>query len=206
VRGNEIALAWRFVTALSCDPDVHHRLQLFDTPESLGASVAAFLMEGYETGDNLLIIAKPRHFDAVLSALRARGCFPPDMDGQQRLVALDATDVLRHIIRNGQPDPLLFQRTVKPLLQSLAGSATLRVYAEIVELLAEEEDLAGAIALEKMWNDLAGQLKFTLMCGYSSAHFAQSHAMSWLRKVCETHTYISASTDDPLASYLLAST
>ena len=183
-----------------------HRLQLFDTPESLGESVATFLMEGYDAGDNLLIIAKPRHFDAVLSALRERGCFPPEMESQQRLIALDAADVLHHITRNGEPDPLLFQRTFKPLVQSLAGPGTLRIYGEVVELLAEEEDLAGALALEEMWNDLAAELRFTLMCGYSSAHFAQSHAMCWLRKVCETHTHTAASIDDPLASYLLSST
>ncbi len=185
---------------------MNHRLQLFDTAESLGESVAAFLMEGYHAGDNLLIIAKPRHFDAIVSALRQRGCFPPEAEGQQRLIALDAADVLHHITRNGEPDPVLFQRTVKPLLQSLAGPGTLRIYGEVVELLAEEEDLAGALALEEMWNDLAGELRFTLMCGYSSAHFAQSHTMRWLRKVCETHTHTAASIDDPLGSYLLSST
>jgi hypothetical protein len=185
---------------------VNHRLQLFDTAESLGESVAAFLMEGYHAGDNLLIIAKPRHFDAVLAALRQRGCLPPEMEGQQRLIALDAADVLHHITRNGEPDSVLFQRTVKPLVRSLAGPGTLRIYGEVVELLAEEEDLAGALALEEMWNDLAGELRFTLMCGYSSAHFAQSHTLRWLRKVCETHTHTAASIDDPLGSYLLSST
>ena len=185
---------------------MNHRLHLFDTAESLGESVAAFLIEGYNAGDNLLIIAKPRHFDAVLAALRQRGCFPSEMEDRRRLIALDAADVLHHITRNGEPDPVLFQRTVRPLVQSLAGSGTLRIYGEVVELLAEEEDLAGALALEQMWNDLAGTLRFTLMCGYSSAHFAQSNALCWLRKVCEAHTHTAASLDDPLASYLLSST
>ena len=183
---------------------MNHRLHLFDTPESLGQTVAAFLLEGYRDGDHLLIVAKPRHVDAVLAALRASGCFTGDGEPSTRLVALDAAEILRAITRNGLIDAALFRKTVKPVVQALASGGRLRIYGEIVELLAEEEDMAGAIALERLWNALAAEVPFTLMCGYSSAHFAGDGARSALRHICQTHTESVATEDDPLGSYLLA--
>ena len=181
-----------------------HRLQLFDTPESLGETVASFLYDGYQSREHLLIIAKPRHLDAVCAALRRRGCFEPDMDGPQRLVALDAADVLREITRHGKIDPVLFHRTVRPIVHTLAAGGALRIYGEIVELLAEEENLEGALALEELWNDLRLELPFTLLCGYSSAHFARPAAREALQEICGCHHLVTAHADDTLGSYLLA--
>ena len=183
---------------------MNHRLQLFDTPESLAESVAAFFLEGYQQGDHLLIVAKPRHTDAVLAAVRASGCFPADMNGSQRLVALDAADVLRHITRNGAIDNCLFRKTVKPIVESLASTGRLRIYGEVVELLAEEEDMTGALALEQLWNALAAEVPFTLMCGYSSAHFSSPAGRPALRHICRAHSESIATEEDPLGSYLLA--
>ena len=182
---------------------MNHLLHLFDTPETLGETVAAFMLDGYRAGEHLLIVAKPRHRDAVLAALRQRGCFPPDREGPQRLVALDAADVLRLITRNGVIDPGLFRHTVKPVLQTLSDRP-LRIYGEIVELLAEEQDMSGALALERMWNDLAAEVPFRLMCGYSSAHFAGNLARPALRDICGVHTHSAATDEDSLGSYLLA--
>ena len=181
-----------------------HRLQLFDSPETLGDAVASFLLEGYLAGEHLLVIAKPRHRDAIFTALKNLGCFPPDMEGRQRLIALDAADVLRQITRNGAIDRGLFLRTVKPILRTLGGPNGLRIYGEVVELLAEEGDLGGAMVLESLWNDLATEVRFSLMCGYSSAHFMGQAALPSLRHICETHTQSIATAEDPLGSYLLA--
>jgi MEDS: MEthanogen/methylotroph, DcmR Sensory domain len=183
---------------------VSHRLHLFDTPETLGHTVAAFLVDGYEAGEHLVIIAKPRHRDAVLSSLRTMGCFPETGDGAQRLVVFDAAEVLRHITRNGIIDATLFRKTINPLLQSLSETARPRIYGEAVELLAEMDDMAGALKLEQLWNELAKELPLTLMCGYSSAHFTGECGQRALRGICEAHTQSLATDEDPLGSYLLA--
>ena len=179
---------------------VTHRLQLFDTPQSLAQSVTQFLIEGYERGDNLLIAAKRRNLDTVLAALAARGCFSGDHD-RQRLVALDAQEILTHVRRHGVVDALRFEAEIGTLVERLSGLGSLRVYGEIVEVLAEEGDFEGAVKLEKLWNGLATRYPFTLMCGYSSAHFTTDK--SALRRICDTHDHICTATDDTLGSYLL---
>ena len=183
---------------------LNHRLHLFDSAETLGKTVASFLLDGYHAGDHLLIVAKPRHRDAVFAALRRAGCFPADTDVPQCLVALDAADVLRQITRNGAIDAALFRKTVSPLVETLARTGRLRIYGEVVELLAEEEDIAGALALEQLWNDLATEVPFTLMCGYSSNHFLGNVGRRALKHVCQAHTRSLATEEDRVGSYLLA--
>lgn len=179
-----------------------HLLQLFDTADSLAESVASFLLEGYSAGDNLLVIAKPRHRDAVFFQLARKGCF--SSESSQRLVALDAGDVLRQVTNAGRIDATLFTQVVTPIVRSLVGERQLRIYGEVVELCAEGDDLGAALALETQWNDLAREVPFTLMCGYSSAHFAADRAKRALRDLCRSHTHSTAHAEDTLGAYLLA--
>ena len=180
-----------------------HRLQLFDTPESLAESVSSFLFEGYVAGEHLMIVAKPQHRDAVLAALQKMGCPAPSLEPPQQFIALDASEMLRSITRDGRLDAGLFNRTVSPVVKALADSGPLRIYGEMVELLAEEADLGGAMALERLWNVLAHDIPMTTLCGYSSAHFTGSAGRRSLRDICGTHTDVTAEADDWLGRYLL---
>ena len=182
-----------------------HRLQLFDSPETLTASVSSFFLDAYASGGDLLIVAKPAHRASVLLALREAGCFPEDIRGQQRLIALDAGEILERITRNGLIDTRLFETVVGPLVARLARRGNLWIYGEIVELLAEQADFAGATRLETLWNRLAERYPFRLFCGYSSAHFTSTDARAALREICLTHNHVSATREDALGHWLLAS-
>ena len=47
----------------------------------------------------------------------------------------------------------------------------MRIYGEMVNLLAARGDLRGALALEKAWNRAPSGAPVALLCGYSSSHF-----------------------------------
>jgi hypothetical protein len=183
---------------------VTHRLNLFDTPESLATTASSFFNEGYAAGGNLLVVAKPANRAGILGALQRAGCFPEGGNGHQRLVALDAREILERITRDGAIDARLFETAVVPVVERLAATGPLSIYGEIVELLAEQGDFSGAIRLEQLWNTLAEKHPFTLLCGYSSAHFTASESMSALRDLCGAHTHSTATTDDTLGRWLLA--
>jgi hypothetical protein len=182
-----------------------HILQLFDTPESLGNVVSAFLNEGWEQGEHLLVVAKPRHWSRIVERLRRRGVSENDAIEQGRLTVLDAMAMLPQIMRGHRPDPERFQHTIGTLVARLASRTRggLRAYGELVELLAEEGNYEGARQLEELWNDLRQQHQFTLLCGYSAAHFADTRTAFSLKAICSCHTRVQRNTSDLLGSWLL---
>ena len=168
-----------------------HRLQLFDTPETLAAAVGSFVVDGYYASGNLLVIARPAQRAAIVDYVIGAGCFSEEVSGTQRLVALDAQEILDRISVDGRIDAARFEAVVAPLVQRLASAGPLFVYGEVVELLAAREDFAGAIALEELWNNLAQRCPFTLLCGYSAEHFVDPSRAAALTAICATHTTFS---------------
>ena len=182
-----------------------HRLQLFDTPQSVASAVTSYLVDGYNQGDNLLIVAKAQHRHDIFAAMSEADCFRDGPQGPQRLVALDADEVLARLSPHGIVDRARFQSEIGELVARLAASRPLRVYGEIVEVLAAQGEYEEALRLEHLWNELGAQHAFQLMCGYSSAHFTAPETKAALRHICEAHSHSTAAHDDVLGSYLLAS-
>jgi hypothetical protein len=184
--------------------NAEHIVQLFDSAESLGDSVASFLHEGLVAGANLLVLAKPAHVEAIADALLVRGHVMATLVSEQRLTVLDARLTLSSLMRNGAPDPALFERHIASVVRRLRADAPLRGYGELVELLAEEGNFRGAAELEGLWNQLSAVEPLTLLCGYSSAHFAPAGAGRALRQICRCHTRVKRGNSDLLGNWLLS--
>jgi hypothetical protein len=193
-----------FTRAAKGNADAEHIVQLFDGPDSLGESVASFLHEGLATGGNLLVLAKPAHVEAIADALLVRGHVMATLISGQRLTVLDARLTLSSLMRNGAPDPALFDRHIASVVRRLRVEAPLRAYGELVELLAEEGNFRGATELEGLWNQLSAVEPLTLLCGYSSAHFAPAGAGAALRQICGCHSRVVHGATDLLGNWLLS--
>lgn len=183
-----------------------HILQLFDTPDSLGNVVSAFLNEGWENGEHLLVIAKPRHWTRIADRLARRGCTEADAVEQGRLTVLDVHAVLPGILRGREVDGPQFHATVGALVARLAHRSTragLRIYGEIVEVLAEEGNYESAREVERLWNVLREHHEFTLLCGYSAAHFTGPAGAPALRTICDQHSRVQRNASDLLGTWLL---
>jgi hypothetical protein len=181
-----------------------HIIQLFDTQESLAHAVSMFLHEGWQQGDHLLVAAKPAHWAAMSELLEQRGCPATKAIKNGRLVVLDAATTLAKIMRAGVVDRHLFLDHIGALVGRLVAESTgVRIYGEMVELLAEEGNLHGAQLLERLWNELSERQPFTLFCGYSAAHFTGAHALPALHAICSAHTRVQQHTSDVLGNWLI---
>jgi hypothetical protein len=180
-----------------------HIVQFFDSRESLANSVAAFLAEGCRQAERLLVVAKAENWLAIAASLRA-GRHALSDGNDTSLTLIDADAALAQFMRHGLPDSMLFHRTVGALVQKLAdASVGLRIYGEMVELLAEEGNFHAAQRLEELWNELAVRHSFVLLCGYSSAHFATRETREALIGICSTHSHVHRLHTDPTAEWLL---
>lgn len=181
-----------------------HIVQLFDTTESLAGAVAAFLYEGWQRGEHLLVVAKPAHWARASERLERRGCPVARAIEDGRLVVLDAATTVAKITRVGIIDRQLFLDHIGALVGRLVAESTgVRIYGEMVELLAEEGDLHGAQLLERLWNELSERQPFTLLCGYNAAHFTGAHALPALHAICGLHTRVQKHTSDLLGNWLI---
>jgi hypothetical protein len=178
-----------------------HLVQLFDAPRSLADAVSHYLIEGRAEGQHLLVIGRASHWQLTRAYLERRG-FLVD-DSSERLTVIDARKIRGRIMRRGLLDPGRMEETLGGMLAELsAAPGGLRVYGEIVELFAEEGNFEQACALEDYWNHLQTKYGFTLLCGYSAAHFADPRNSHYLREVCGRHTAVKSQPSDSLGTWL----
>lgn len=144
-----------------------HTVMFYSRHEELTGKVADYLLGAVKDGGAAVIVATPEHRREVeillgragldLSAARANGSY----------VALDAAETAAAFLINGCPDPAAFWRTVSPVIERAGRRRRqVKVFGEMVALLWEEGALDAAIEVEALWNELAKQQRFALLCAY----------------------------------------
>jgi hypothetical protein len=167
---------------------MQHRMQVFDSAESAADTVAAFLREGLACGDTLLVTMRLAHWNLVSARLVSASLADAIAKGQ--LTVLDANRTLGRIMWNGIPSEALFEDAVGKLVRQLAARAgRLRVYGDMVDILAGEGNFAAARDLESFWMRLLPGHCITLFCGYSAAH-VQGTASDPLQSILTLHSQI----------------
>jgi len=180
-----------------------HFLQLFDSTDSLAHAVAAFVREGLLNQEISFLAVTTDHRQAITDCLTLAGVDTSRAEADGQLVIRDAAQCLRLFERFGRLDPLLFDSTVGAEVRRLVSRGRVRVYGEIVDLLAAQGDFASARRLEDFWNNLQRRTPFTLFCGYASENFGDPLTASSLRSICRTHSHATANASDLLGSFLL---
>jgi hypothetical protein len=183
-----------------------HIVQFFDSDESRAECVAQFLADGYRLGEPAIVVAKPSNWSGIVEQLENLGVPTQAATADGMLIVKDATDTLRRLTRSGVPDAHAFEAVVGKPVAGLAQRGTrVRAYGEMVDMLAQRNEMAEAIKLEHLWNALGERVPFFLMCGYSAAHFVATATHRALREICTAHTGVHRHAQDPLATWLLNS-
>ena len=165
--------------------------------------MAAFLCEGFKQGDSLIVVATPKNWEAISTHLVRAGCDLTGALAVSRVTVRDANITLREFMRNGLPDSILFHRVLGDVVRDrVKQPGGLRIYGEMVELLAEEANFHGAQRLEELWNEMAVRHSFVLMCAYSAVHFV-AHDREALARICAAHTHVHADPNDQLSHWLI---
>ncbi len=181
-----------------------HSCQLFDTMDSVATSVGAFFRDGVAAGDRLLAVMYPESWASTVRYLRGQGVNPSAVLASGQLSVLDAAPTLAIFRRGGQIDPQLFEASIGGLVRALAGGKRhLRVYGEMVDVLAMEGDFRASLQLEARWNELMAEVPFDLFCGYSAVNFGNPRAAEALRLTCAAHAQLRTNPLDLLATFLL---
>ncbi|HEU4939165.1 MAG TPA: MEDS domain-containing protein [Vicinamibacterales bacterium] len=171
-----------------------HMVELFESTETLVDTVSGFLSDGLTQGDDALVVMRLAQWNSVASKLTSRNVSLSNTIATGRLTVLDGTRTLARIMLHGAPCRGLFEEVIgKTVRQICASGIRVRVYADLVDVLAADGNFHGAHELEKMWSDLTTQEQVTVLCGYSAATFYGPDADDTLKSICRSHTDIRSS-------------
>lgn len=173
---------------------IEHFVQFYEDDAYLVKQVADFIRVGLHAGDAAVVIAaKPRR-DELAKRLRedisrAAARYPR----AEQYIALDAADTLSKFMLDGRPDEGRFADFMGPVLRRATdgGNGRLRVFGEMVNLIAANGEHQAAICLEEFWNKLARVQPMSIFCGYRIGAFARAADGQAFLNVCNAHSRIS---------------
>jgi diguanylate cyclase (GGDEF)-like protein len=180
------------VSARPAAPCAHgHLVEFYETEPFLVDTVCRFLVPALRDGDAGIVVATAAHRKAFEAALDEAGIDVEAAVREGRYVGLDARDVLARFMVGGAPDPARFCQAIGAVMdQASQGGRTLRVYGEMVALLWDDGDVASALALEDLWNDLGEERAFELLCAYPMRTFEDPSSAEAFQRVCDQHTTV----------------
>lgn len=171
--------------------DTFHGVRFYDSAESMGAIVAAFLGTGFVRHETALVVATPAHHHQIALALGVCGFNVDSLRQSDRLVLLDASDTLEAVSVHHGPDPVKFEGVLRresaPLRRG--GAHPMRAYDEMGDMLWKRRSVDAALRLESLWDRWTATHDCSLLCGHAVSSFGDRTGP---RAVCELHTHVVA--------------
>ena len=171
--------------------DCSHVVGFYETAAFLAGSVRDFLAPGLRAGDAAIVVATTSHRALFDHALEEAGIDVRAAQQSGRYLALDASETLSTFMVTCMPDAAGFSVTIEKLVsQAASGKRKVRIYGEMVAVLWDQGNVAAAIELERLWNDLAVRHPFSLLCAYPTSAFDTDVGAEQFLHVCAQHSAV----------------
>jgi hypothetical protein len=182
-----------------------HDVRFFDEPASRAAAIVSFVSDALDNGASAVVVARQPVRAEVEDLLTRAGYDIPALLRDGGVTCLDAQELLSRFMRAGHPDPDIFDEVIGGRVREWSGRSggLLHVYGEMVDVLADDREFKAVAALETLWNDLAKQVPFRLLCGYSALNFTDPRTARALHTICTAHHTASPAHGDMLSEFVL---
>lgn len=167
-----------------------HLVQLYETDEYLVRTVHDFVIAGWALSEPAVVITTPEHTEMLHAALSGSGNDAAEAIGSGRLVQLEASETLTRFMVNGLPDPSRFREVVGTVIDGTGAGSPMRAFGEMVAVLWSDGNVAAAIELERLWNDLLETRPVVLLCAYPISGFSSEADAASFVAVCEEHSKV----------------
>lgn len=168
-----------------------HAVLFYRTGGEYAGQVAAHLGEALRTGGVAIAIATPAHRAAIAAELGRAGADVAAAEATGRYVALDAVETMNRFMVADWPNAASFWLAVSALLgPACEAGQPVHVFGEVVALLWDFGQVAAAIELEAMWNEIGGQYAFSALCAYPAGSVSGGQHQDSLAELCRMHTAV----------------
>jgi hypothetical protein len=170
-----------------------HSVHFYDTNQALIERLCGIVASGLKLGNAVLIVATQDHREQLMDVLEQNGVMVETHIREERFVMCDAKEMLSRFMVGRIPDIRLFLASMGKLLADAKKSARskdqgLVVFGEMVSVLWDEGNKEGALAVERLWNDILNETAFHLHCAYPRALFAEDEA--GMTNICDSHSHV----------------
>jgi orotate phosphoribosyltransferase len=170
-----------------------HFVRFYDDSDTLLDEVAFFLERALRARGRGIVFATGAYIDALRRRLdelaRAEGRTPPSWD----ITWLDAETSLAAFMVDGWPDRTRFEYEVgRVVAEACAGGGAVHAFGQMVAVLCARGRYDAALHVERLWNELARKLDFSLFCAYPWTLFPSADVAHVFRQVCAEHAHACA--------------
>jgi len=166
-----------------------HAVYFYEDDAFLIDNVAHFIKNGLEGQETVIVVATEEHRIDLKARLITDNVIGLASPADARYLTLDAAATLSLFMLNDWPDERLFLKVMGQIIASIAKEGPVRIYGEMVAVLWAQGKHRAAIRLEGLWNQLAQQREFALLCGYPVSAI-QSAQSAELEEVCACHSQV----------------
>jgi len=172
----------------ACD----HLVQLYTNDAALASTVARFIEHGLAAGEGVIGIMTDAHWTGIAERLTAGGVDVAAARTRRQLAVCDAPETLNRFMVAGMPDRMAMRSAILGVLDSVrdAGYTKVRAFGEMVDILNRGGNLAAAIRLEDLWNELLDEQRIALLCAYAVDALARDSYKSTLSSIGDVHSHL----------------
>jgi hypothetical protein len=170
-----------------------HVAAFHDSDEDLADQVYEHLFGAGEPGTAILV-ASAEHRRLITDRIARTGLDVSTALADGSFVALDAGETLARFMVAGWPDAAAFWQTMSPVVKRAeTRPGDVRVFGEMVALLWDAGQTGAAVDLEALWNELAQQYSFSLLCAYPADSIGANEDADDLSNVLAAHSAVTRS-------------
>jgi MEDS: MEthanogen/methylotroph, DcmR Sensory domain len=160
-----------------------HLVHFYKNATFLTEAVTSFIKEGLQVNDTVIIVATTQHHEELCTALT------PGELAHDKLKFFAAEEQLSKIIVDDWPSELRFRNVVRGIIGQGSERGQVRIFAEMVAVLWAQGHTRAAMRLEELWNKVATEQPFFLLCAYPMSRFSDADKES-LYTISQLHTHV----------------
>ena len=142
-----------------------HGVMFYAQDDDLIGQATEYLLGVMRDNGVGVTLATPGHRAAIEARLEQAGISLTTARARGTYVALDAEEVVSRVMINGFADPAGFWRAISPVIKNATGQRRkVAVFGEMVALLWARDLTGAAVDLEALWDEMASQYPFSMLC------------------------------------------
>lgn len=179
------------------DPGREHFCQIHHDEESLVDAVSRFTQAGLQAGDVVSLLLPESRQEKIFHRLREWGMHVDAAVRAGRIVVARPAEFRQRCFEHGVLDHEAFKQSFRETFALGGAAGRIRVYGEISNQFWHEGDVATAITLDRLCNEVLAERRVAVFCGYLLDGLAPSSYIPALEHLCRIHCDIPETPEDP---------